>query len=406
MADYATKFFRGSFLKLPTLAAQLTGTFPLSISETGRTFVKLSFTWKNIGVLCTLLRIALITEMVYVIYHHRVKIENVMGDWTSTMQFAELMTQSSIIVGDTVSTVLIVYRRRRINKFLSSLGNVVTDIWKQSGTFCDTNLTKKFHELYKFIKWSFGWVATMSVINMALSNIVYVPVASEMFPEWTWGVFQIVIFNVYYEVTMHFRLLYFFLPVAILFMIYVGFGMLGYAVEHFLPDLELNWIMGNFTRLERLLKEFHLLFEFQLITGILTLLSTLLSVSFLGIAFFMGYSRGERTDLSLYEFISVVPWAISLSLIFCIVCDIATRMTAEAKECIWAFRKWQHVDDYGNDEKHKLILFYLERCTRPPQVSPAQLFTLGRHLFPTVLGMMATYLIVMYQFESDDLQES
>lgn len=406
MTDRGINFFRGSFLKLPILAAQLAGTFPLSISNVndGR-FVRLAISWKSIGLLTAIMRAICFFHVMTLFIEKADAISQVLGDWSSTLVFAEFLTHGIVVFGDFTVAVMLIFRRQRVNQFLTELGKTVTGLWNQSKGLRDHELSKTFVGQYRFMKWAFGWVIVMAITNTIGTYIICIPKVAVTYPDWVSGPVDIGIFLGYYELTMHFRLLSFFPVVAFIYVFYTSFGALRANVEH-VTNQDVNWIIDCFGRLEKLLKEFHSLFGFQLIIGVLTILSSVLSVSFQGLILIMNFSkRGSNPEGSLIH-MSIIPWATSLSLVFYILCDIATRMTTAAKGCVWAFREWPDVDELRDDDKQRLILFYIEGCTRPPKVSPGNLFTLGRHLFPSVLGIMTTYLIVLYQFESDDKQKS
>lgn len=406
MGSSTKKTFRlRRFLKIPILAAQLTGTFPLHFLANGPSGFFIKFSWRNAGMIGFIFRLVYIAHTSLVFYTYSDNVQKLRKRWSQTMIFAQTTTQTAITIADFAFVTLLICRRSRFNDFLTSLEKLLEEICDKS----DAIQLKKWMEEtignYRLLLWPFGCIFLMVLIGLVTSLLFYIPWFRIIFPNWPAGPWILGLMFAYYSLSMHFRLLNILPIVALIYIFKAGFFLLKKNIQSS-SESEVSWIMEKFCKLENLIQEFLVLFNFKLACGVVTILISLLTVVFNGIFILMRVARGqaEYFEDSWMHFINLVPWNISLCLVFYHLCDVSTRMTNEANKCIFEFRKCR-VENLTEEEKHKLSLFYIERCTRPPKVSPARFFTLGRHLFPTVLGMMTTYVIVLYQFESDDKAE-
>lgn len=394
-----------SHLKLPVQAAQLAGCFPLSLrTKSSKKDVRLEliFSWISVGILAATFRLAIYGHVAYQ-FLYRSMFENLSGgSWSKTLVFSESTSQIFAIIGDFATTIIFILRKNRINDFLNLLDKTIQELAERIGESHDKQLTQSIFSPFNFMKFTFGWISVMSLISLVISTWIVIPIYSEGYPNWSEGPRLIVAVLGYYEITMHFRLLSFLPMISFIHLLHVGFAMLRKKVESLSQQQEIRWITNNFCKLEELVQKFHSLFEFHLGIGMMTIMTTFVSVTFGEVLLTIQVARGVDKDKGWYHLISLVPWSISLCLLFYLLCDVSTRMTTEAKECVWAFRKSSIVDTLEPEEKQKLMMFYMDRCSRPPQVCPAKHFTLGKQIVPTVLGMVTTYLVVFYQFESDE----
>lgn len=249
----------------------------------------------------------------------------------------------------------------------------------------ETQDGKVFHIIGKnswrpFIKWSFWGIFWVSVSCVGVSWWYFIPQVPQLCPEWTWGQLEVALLLLYLEVVV-FRLISFFLAITLLFMLEMGFTLLMIYVEMCQSANHVAFILESFTKLEKLLEEFHYLFNFQLITGTFTILLLLLATGFNEVVFTMQLSS---QILNLIPLLATGPWLLSVLFTLHFLCKLASRVTNKAKECIWAFRVCPCIALLPRDIKENLIMFYIEKNARPPVVSPGNFFQMGRHMIPTV----------------------
>lgn len=395
------KFLLSPFLKIPVLGAQLTGSFPLSLNVSLRKTVPF---WRNVGAVVLILKVIFLACFVQLFGDASVKFEKLNDVWSNTMMSAEMVTLIVTTTTDFTFACILLWRRQRFSELLQDFEKILEDIWSKSEIICDKNWRMDCYLQDTSIKWPVAIILTMVMTSFASGALIYIPWYVTLFPEWTKAPWVLAMTLGYYGIVMHFRLLGLFPVVVLLRLLRSGFALLGKNIEC-LSKPDVKWIMDMYTELEKLLRKLHSLFDFQLVCcGMVSILVSLLSIFFDGVFVLIRLARGVRQDVGsvFSQFVPIVPWMVSLCLVLYLLCDASTGMTTAANECIWAFRKCPQMNALNSDERQKVMLFYVEKCTRPPRVSPKGLFTIGRSLIPKMLGMVTTYLIVLYQFESDD----
>lgn len=409
MVTSQRKYLLISILHLPVRAAQLTGSFPLSLQDNPRrnfnSFIK--FSWRSVGFFAVIFRIFLICRFVQLFMEHRHNIDRLSTIWTMTMIAVQVANQIVLTFGDLGFVVILILRRRRFNQFLLALENFFQDILQENGGWHDKPLISRFFSGDLTIKRAFAWISAMSVVSMLIAGFFYVPWFCSLFPEWASAPWIIGTILLYYEITIHFRLLAFLPVCALIHILQVGFTLLTKRIERLSDEPGgAKGVIDKYCRLEKFLKELHYIFDLQLICGLFTILASLLVIIFNGVYVVMRIFRGTilvaNFGSALTEFASMLPWIMSLCLIFYLISDFSSEMTTAAKQCIWAWRMCPQIDKLDQEERQSIMLFYMEKCTRPPQLRPAGMFRVGRDMFPTVLGILATYVIVLYQFEEDE----
>lgn len=376
-----TKFLQLEIFRFPLLFSQLTGSFPLSVKQrliNGQPDVIFIVSLINPGICTLILRIALIVEIIRASRVRCKEFAIIRGEWSHTLLFAEITVNIIIHVGDIYCAYLAVVRRQRMSAFFTSLARLLGDLWRKINN-ADDSLERKFMRKYKYnVKWPFWYIFFLSICSFWVGLFLIVPNVSNLYPDWAWGKLEVALLLFYMDYTLLFRFLSLFILASILFLLQIGFSMLASHVDHCGTAEQVVFVLENFDKLENLLKEFHLLFNFQLISGAVTILLSLLAAGFNEIVMIMVSPRDYMAIVSVY------PWAFALALTFYILCNLATGLTSEAKNCVWAFRTSPGIDSLPGDMQDKLLLFFIEKTTKPPTVSPGNCFRLGCHILPTV----------------------
>lgn len=364
------QFWRGSFPKLSVLAAQLSGTFPLSLDENSSGYF-CSFSWLNFGMLAMTFRTLLATF--YFCTSMIDMAESLLAEWSKTMILFEMVTHIVITVCDICTGILWIVNKNKYNTLLLSLHNFFTDMRQSSSGNQQTNILqiqKAFLLKYRVLKWSIYGIIFSAFQGLVLIWMNTLNVRGPL-------TLDTAIQDTFYTFTLNFRLLGFFPVISLIFMFQFGFALLKCHVL----ESPVAVVVKNFTKLEQLLADFHTLFAFQLASGMATILASMLDMGFNLIVEIMLLNFSLE---DIWYSLSLESWIVSLLITFYLLCDIPTGLSRASMECLWEFRKCSNLNGMDSDEKKTFMQFYIEKATRPPKVSPAALFTLGRELFPTV----------------------
>ncbi|CAL8118110.1 unnamed protein product [Orchesella dallaii] len=163
----------------------------------------------------------------------------------------------------------------------------------------------------------------------------------------------------------------------------------------------LVWIIENYNEIEIFLKEFHQLFGLQLYNMCIAFLFPVLNTGF---EFIKVFRSEELGSWELAAVIGGTPHLISVTIPFFLLCDASTAMSNEALTCVTNFRGdiSPLLSETDTELKDQIFMFYSSTLANPPRIRPGNFFSLGRHILPTVLGLMTTYLIVLQQFVSQE----
>lgn len=426
--------FRGEIFRLPVLAAQVTGLFPLSLLEPKkpRRSLRLGFSWTGLGTLFFVCRVISHINSYVVFFWEGRQLKRLFQEWGRTAAASHFIVTSLVVNLDLFWALLLFWRRHQLDLFFNSLIGLIGEIWERSQGSEDESkvrqlISGKYLELRRIILIvSFlAWLAFL----MALGN--YVPRVHEMLVGWEihWAFLSLVVMLFQSIVTNQVRLLSFFLLTAFMFTFQTAYAILKGKIDHStrtrlegqgesgppqenfpwhtsttkvettriteaavaeglatnVSPVEANiaWILRSFDRVEAMLKEFHSIFGYQLVIGILAILLITLICTFQVLIMCMDIVKGSGR-FRLMQLASISPMLLSLLLTMYLLCDAATAMTQEAKDCVFAFRNCPDFDDLPNHVKETVLLFFIQGITKPPQVSPGKLYSLGRHLFPTV----------------------
>lgn len=416
--DPVNRFLRGDLLNMPVKAAQVTGSFALNLEKvplkTGTEssnlhnhdesrWVVLKFSWKSWGVFLVICRYLLVGHSQYVVNEYMREILELFGGWSGTMTRAQFTMQGVATFGDLYLTILLVCRRQRLSHFITSLMNVVNHLWLDYSTICEGKgvILEDLTTRYSSIERTFMCVAFLASGTFLFNCIIFLPGVIHVFADWIWGVVNFPIFLLYLELTSHFRLLNFFLVITLLFTFQMSLVILRSHVEHCKEIRRtINLAVATFDQLEKLLEEFHSLFNLQLLIGLVVVLLSILVSSFNALVLIMKAADGP-VHWFWYQLVMLFPWTTSLLITFYAICDSSTALTTEANECIWAFQSHPQLELLSEEEKQRILMFVVEKATNPRlTVSPAKLFTLGRHILPTVCPMLSTiFLLTKYIFK-------
>lgn len=383
----------GNLLKIPALAAQLTGSFPLvlELSPMGPKIaprISIRYSWKSVGVFMFVLRFLLITSYnLYVTICHSAEIAEMFGDWSKTMMFTEGIVQTCSTFGDLFMAIQLIWQRKRLSCFLTNLVTLLQNIWENCADTCknDKFLMEELGSRHRSTVQIFTWILLVAPLSCITNCLIYFPATVKNIPFWNWRYAGVPNFFIYLELATHFRLLNLLLLITLIFMFQIPLSMLRCHVEYS-QNIHAIYSLAMVTvdKLEKLVEEFHSLFSIHLLTATVVTLLSILVVSFNVLVLVMRFADNSLTWYW-YQLASLFPWAISLILSFYAICDTSTNMTHEASECIWAFRTHPQLDSLSHEDKQKMLLFVVEKtATRRLVVAPGKLFTLGRHILPTV----------------------
>lgn len=382
-----------NFFKFPVLAAQLTGTFPLSLILEKDDQYHLKFTWTGIGTLTILLRVCIYLGVGRIVGTKSDALWSHYGGWSGTLAISEILMQGSVVYGDVAWITLLLYRRRNLDKFVTSLSTLMTQISDHVYPNGEEQQTD-YQEIYKqskFISLIFLAICSLGLFFfLPAATIFIINVASIFQGSIRW--FEMVVLLGYFCFTFQFRLISFYFCVAVIFALKSGFILLQKNLQrvfHSRPSSniimqEMRWTLNNYKQVEIFLKQFHFFFNFQLILGVSTILIGFLNEAFELLCIFMG--RRSGTGFTTWQQpISYFSMLLGNFLVFYLLCDVTSGLTKQAQECIWTLRSFPNMHLLPEEEKEKMLLFYVEKATQPPTISPYDLFTFGRHLLPTVI---------------------
>lgn len=376
------KFLLRTAFKKPMLGAQLTGTFPLSLNGNKSDF-KFKFSFSKIGVAASLVRLSVFVSGGFIINWHGTKLSRMYGGWSTISITAETITHSLVAVGDISGVILLFLRKEKFEIFLNSVANRISHICHHLQPLPNDqdNIDKRLCKFYKNMKRHCCLIIFLGIMGIA-------PFPFLMYGETLISKPEQALLNINFFFSMQVRLLGFYLPAVLLFVIKIGFIALKCKIKEGLSlnfKKEIVWTLKNYAQLEMLLKEFHYFFQFQLVIGVLSMLIASLDSAFQWVITIMRPLDGANGGLPLwFHPISLVAMALSGILVFCLICDAGTELTTKAQECIWALRSNKFMDALPTALKENVLQFYVEKSTRPLMISPYKAFTLGRHILPTV----------------------
>lgn len=394
-------FLTGDIFKEPVLAAQLTGMFPLSLTRSPEPdrLLHLTFSWKGCGTIAIIFRVLLLFLLLgWRIYDRKgVLLEACFGQWSNTAALSQNVTNSIITIADFTWVVVLLHQRKHLDRFFTEVVAFVRGFPEISNDVKEFDLAaqERISKKHSHLKCTTGMLWTLFLLAYCGSLITYIPRVGKAFEgdSTVWVKVIVVAFALlHFMISSQFRLLSFFLPTTFMVKFQVAYALLrnraeslnrkeGISIHEVEEDID--WIQQQYDHIIKLLKEFHCLFDFQLIVGILTILLTMLDSTFQVLLVVMRTAKGSL-EFTWYQILSLMPLQISLVVTFYQLCDAATAMTEEAMLCVLSFRNCPGLDNFPIGLKEKILLFYVQRIAKPPVVSPGNMYTLGRHLFPTV----------------------
>lgn len=382
------------FVKFPVLLTQLTGTFPLSLVEqregnNGPCF-HLEFLWTGIGTIATLFRVCANLAAFWIAVQKWDLIMAFYGGQSGTINFVEVTIHSVILYGDLLCVVLLLRRRRDVGSFLNCLTNLCNHICHHVNHTTRQDAYREIFQRLKFIRRAFLVVIFLTICDFCSTCISFLQYHDYIFYGKITKI-EIFILFLYAWITMQVRLFILYIPVSFLFLMQICFTALKWSMRKTFSTHkssciifdEMKWTMKTFKRIEILLKQFQNLFDFQIMVGVVTILTGLLNESFeVTTLVLSAANRAEVTNWN--QPISFSSMMCSGYVVIYMICDAATELTVEAQECIWSLRVYPCMNLLSEEEKGKIMQFYVEKATKPPKITPFNLFTLGRHLIPTV----------------------
>lgn len=393
------QFFRGKVFRFPVIAAQCTGTFPLSLRVTEEN-ISVIFSWVSFGTFSIFFRLFNTINSLYITYYadqYYVEVEVFYEEKSRTLNAFDIASSIFISIGDFTCSYLMIYKRKEISRLINDLSSVIGEMLKETDPGNEN--AKELRKPFQVASQAFGFMFAMGNVVLTFHILFEVTRLFTLFYGNALRITYFVFLSVHFIMVMHFRLLAYHLMVTIVSLIRVAFTMLRWKVlQPFRKDLHgqvlafqrrqaeknVTWVLSNFDRLEKLLSDFHASFGLPLLYGLFSVLVSLLSVIFQCLVKVMAMANGSAEESSLYDTVLLLPLLSSFLITSYLLCNVATEMTTEAKECVWALRDFEQLHMLSDDLKKKLVLFYIAKVSKPPRISPCGMFHLGRHIFPTV----------------------
>lgn len=399
---------RGDLFRLPLLAAQLPGMFPLTlIKDAKRQRFRVIFSWTGAGTILLLLRWCIIISAT--IYHwNPQEVEAALSGWTKMASFSELFQNSFVTFADMIWALMVFLKRREINWFFISVVASIVEGWLGSRDEEEKiEIKEMILRKYRKLRFIVTVVISLSCVTVA-TNCLDLVTLFRGHPEKR-SVASAIMWVLDGLFGTHLRLLSFYLPAAFMFAFQIAYATLKAKIlklakkqemritdgvdnvmQNDLEDqIRISQILAFYDKMDKLLKEFHVIFNFQLTIGMLSMMFTILDAMFKVVIIVMDLVKGSG-GFNAYQLVTFMPLLISLLITVYVLCNAATAMTREAKDCVFAFRRCPDLDSLPVEVKESILMFFVQRVTNPPKVSPFNLYTLGRHLFPTVRLLLKT----------------